>query len=90
MKEENSIRVLSIKILISTAKKALSKKALSQNFKRHPIELRTKSINWLLKYHYIESREMPMPGVKRTPTFYFITEKGQGFLEEHIQTLKQN
>ena len=83
---KNNIETLALKILISCNKKPLSRKSLSQNFKRHPIEKREESVNKLLKEELIEAREMPKPNAARTPTFFYITKTGMVFIEQYLES----
>lgn len=82
-----AIDALSIKILISCDKKPLSKRDITQNFKRHSCECRRVSIEELLCHKLIEQKEMLKPGVRRVPTYYFISAKGKEWLKNYLSVL---
>lgn len=76
---------LAIKILIGCDKKSLSKKDITQHFKRHPHEFRLNSIAELLSNGLIEKKEMPHPNTKKQPTYYFITDNGKKWLKKYLE-----
>jgi len=81
------LKNLSIKILLSCNKKPLSKKDITQNFKRHSSQCRLESISELLHNELLQEREMPKPNARRVPTYYFITLKGNQWLENYLSDL---
>ena len=68
-------------------KKPLSKRDITQNFKRHATNLRLESIETLLKHQLIEKKEMPKPDTRRVPTYYFITNEGTLWLNQYLSAL---
>ena len=80
-----NLEKLSIKILIGCDKKPLSKRDITQNFKRHPNEHRLKAINELLHHQFIVQKELPKPNTRRVPTYHFITVIGKAWITNYLE-----
>ena len=80
-----SLNLLSIKILQSCSTKRLSKKDISQNFKRHPIENRGISINELLLHKLIYEEVVLNQNSKKPTTYFSISELGKNWLKTYYK-----
>lgn len=80
-----SLNLLSIKILQSCSTKKLSKKDISQNFKRHPIENRKISLNELLLHKLIYEEVFLNQNSKKPTTYFLISEIGKDWLKNYYE-----
>jgi predicted transcriptional regulator len=83
MKEIN-IPEIGIKILLKCDKHPVNKSDITQLYKPYKKEARNEIIDFLINHGYLESKKMPKPDVKKTPTYYFITQKGKQWVMEYL------
>ena len=80
------LSVLEIRLLIKCNKSPLSKRDVTQIFRHYAKSERDEAVHQLLQKELIHLRLMPKEGSGRTPTFYFITDKGKQWLTEYNAT----
>ncbi len=87
--EKITISTLSIRILLKCHEKPVSMHNVSQFYKPFPKEERDKAIAELIKNHFIDTRMIPKPNTRRTPTYYLITDKGIKWVKEYLNLFKK-
>lgn len=80
-----SLNLLSIKILLSCSKNKISKRDISQHYKRHPINNRNLAINELLQEKLIREEFFVSDNSKKPTTYYFATELGKDWLATYYK-----
>ena len=73
---------LQIKILLKCAG-PLSKRAVTQVFSKHKKPERDQAIDELINKGFLEAKELPKPGAKKTPVFYMLSSKGEKWVGEY-------
>jgi hypothetical protein len=82
---EQHFSALQVRLLLKCAAKPMSKSEFS-NFhlykKSSPAE-RKQALEELIQQGLLLEKSMPKEGVNKIPTFYFVTDKGQKWLESY-------
>ena len=74
---------LEIRILFRCQKALLQKKYISQYYARYSSSERKKAINTLIEKGLVISMQLPKPDVKKKPTLYKITKKGNSWIANY-------
>ena len=85
--KNTELNPLQIRILLRCVNDSLSKSHLSrlcQNYqKQQGKEWCQESIKDLITQEFLISKEMPKEGATKTPTVYFITDKGKAWISRY-------
>ncbi len=84
MKSLEDLTALEVKLLLRCRAQPLSKFQISQAFKRVPLPSRQEVLYGLVTKGYLSERRMPKPGARKTPTYYFITAKGEAWVDNYL------
>lgn len=76
---------LEIKILMRCKTSPVSKRDITQMYKKNKKIEKEMVINSLVDFGYIKETKLPKPDTKKTPTFYFITEAGEKWIEQYLK-----
>ncbi len=80
------LALLATRILLKCAQEPLSKSRVVLLYApKFTKAQRDEAIASLMVHQLIAPKPMPKAGVKKTPTFYFITEKGQRWVERYYK-----
>ncbi len=78
-----ALTTLQIKVLLKCADKPLSKRNVTQVFSQYKKPERDQAIDELIYTGFLEAKELPKPGAKKTPIFYIATSKGIKWVEDY-------
>lgn len=78
-----SFTTLQIRLLLGCSDKPLSKTHLANFYRKYSIQEREQALTELIDQHLITMQEMPQKGVRKIPTFYFITEQGKQWVNQY-------
>ncbi|MGD9108814.1 MAG: hypothetical protein PVI75_06575 [Gammaproteobacteria bacterium] len=76
-----------IKMLLKLYEKPLNKTNLAKIFWRIKKSTREEILKNLMLNNLIYAKEMPKPKTKKTPIYYFLTEKGTIWISNYIMHL---
>ncbi|HSW68752.1 MAG TPA: hypothetical protein VLI69_01170 [Gammaproteobacteria bacterium] len=62
---------------------------VTQLYKQYKKEERDDEIRNLISDDYLEAKKMPKPNTKKTPTYYFITDKGKAWVKNYLMVFQK-
>jgi hypothetical protein len=74
---------MQIRFLLWCVKRPISKTDVTKIYRQYSIEERDECIQGLLDSNLVEMRVLPKANARKSPTFYYITDKGKKWLTEY-------